>query len=376
MRLDPITSDRIKLMALWCSVLICFNHAYTLDHPYLAVAGSTSGFIDHHLQNMMKYGIARISTPFFFTVAAFMLFTAFRASSWNWTIYGSELRKRIRTLAVPFLCWAVLSFVLMASLQSIPAFKPYFTRFVLDSAPVDYVRYLLWQPVAYQLWFVRHLMLLVLVSPVIFLLVRNRRSALVWFVLCTIAWCGWHAHFTTRAVLFFSFGAFLAIHRPAIRVPAWSMSLWVALWMISACTYSLYIMHHAREHGVLNNLTIILGLLASWTVSERLVAGLMSRPLVRTLSGMTFFIYAAHEPLASLLRKALIAGIGLEHQLSYLAAWIMVGSATFALAVIAAFLLQHYLPRVYGVLAGGRSDRPRPGLVRSAPIAIATPIPG
>lgn len=112
---DISLSEKIKGLSVLCSVLVCFNHAYVV--PTAIEHASWSGTAIAIIENSFRYGVARISTPFFFMVSAYLLF---REASSLRTRYGAEIRKRVRSLLVPFLFWSTWSFVIIASIQQIP----------------------------------------------------------------------------------------------------------------------------------------------------------------------------------------------------------------------------------------------------------------
>lgn len=144
-----------------------------------------------------------------------------------------------------------------------------------------------------------------------------------------------------------------------MRLPRALLPLWVALWSIAASVRAWHVMIYGRENSALNSLAIVFGLLAAWDFAAIAARPLFAHAWVRTLAGMSFFIiYAAHEPLASLLRRALVAGVGYEHQLVYLAASAVIAAATFWLCALASLSLQRWTPGVYAILAGGRTAQP------------------
>lgn len=367
MRLSQDTADAIKLVSLWCSVLVCLNHAFTLDVPYASVAGQPLAFSTFFLQDAVKHGVVRMSTPFFFIVAAFLLFTALvrREGRAPEAVplgegYRGEIAKRVRTLAVPFLLWSAWSFALVASLQQLPQLRGMFTAPLLAQPAAVLVEKLLWNPLAHQLWFVRDLFLLALAWPAAWLLLRQRWIGLGVIAALCVPWFLWWEVRETRALVFFAVGAWLAIHRPAIPQPApWALAATGLLWLTGASLHAIHIMEVGATDPVYNNITILAQLATVWFGTLRLLPWLR-RPWLLHAAGYTFFIYVAHEPIAGFARKAAVRALG-DQPLMLFSAWILAGLATFAICLAAAMLLHRWLPAVYGLATGGRGARRSPG---------------
>lgn len=116
-------SQKIRNMGLLCAILVVSIHVNWPSDGLFTVGR----FMREFVQN----GIAEIAVPFFFTVSGFFLAQHFDDQGWWW----QETRKRIKTLAIPFMIWAIID------------------RFAINPFP-------------WPLWYVRCLMLFVLTSVV------------------------------------------------------------------------------------------------------------------------------------------------------------------------------------------------------------------
>jgi len=363
MRLSADTSDAIKLVSLWCSVLVCLNHTYTLDVPYAAVAEQPYAFATFFIQDLVKHGVVRISTPFFFLVAAYLLFAGLVRHEGRVAMavplstgYRGEVAKRVHSLAVPFILWAAWSFALLVGLQQLPQLRAMFTTPLLSEPLGVIVERLLWNPVAHPLWFLRDLFLLTLVWPLAWLLLRRRWLGLAVIAALCVPWFVWWEVRETRAVVFFALGAWLAIHRPAIPQPAsWGLIASGLVWMSGAALHALHVVRTGATDPVYNNLTIIAGLVTVWFGTRRLLPWLR-RPWLLRLSTYTFFIYVAHEPIATFARKAVMLALGTDPLMRF-TAWIVAGTITFTVCLAMAFVLRRWLPSMHARLTGGRGGR-------------------
>jgi surface polysaccharide O-acyltransferase-like enzyme len=366
MRLAKDTSDTIKLVSLWCSVLVCMNHAYTLDAPYAEMAGQPYAFGVAFVENAVKHGVVRMSTPFFFMVSAYLLFAALvRHDAGRPTIvpiadgYRGEIRKRLRSLLLPFALWSAWSFALLAAIERLPMISAMAGASILDQPPAALAETLLWNPVAHPLWFVRDLFLIALAWPLAWMLLRQRTLGLLVIAALCVPWFLWCEVRETRALVFFALGAWLAIHRPAIPRPHGAALIATGtLWLTGAALHALFIMRTGHTDPVYNNITILAELVTVWFGTQRLLPWLR-RPWLMPLAAYTFFVYVAHEPIVTFARKAAVRVLGGEPALLFVA-WIAAGAATLAICFGMAIALHRLLPAFYGLVTGGRGGKRAP----------------
>jgi len=72
--LDPIISRKIQLMSAFCTSCVVIGHAHNLTIPFSETARSGFDLIAYSTEHFVRFGLARLATPFFFAVAAFLLF--------------------------------------------------------------------------------------------------------------------------------------------------------------------------------------------------------------------------------------------------------------------------------------------------------------
>lgn len=363
MRLSPALSDKARGLTLLCSLLVCFAHAATLSRSYVYVADQPFAFTNNFIQCLWKFGLARISTPFFFCLSAFLLLDSLLPASDSPRInfraaYLRELRKRMKTLLAPFLVWSLISFLTIYSLQLLPITKGYLTRPLSQESFTSMLAILTWDPVGYPLWFMRNLFILVALSPLIYLIIRKRYLGIGFMLLTAIGWFLGLEDRSFRSLLFFSLGAFISIHRPVPPrlTPSMTLAL-LFLWVGIAGCHALTIMYSGQESVGLNNACIITGLLAVWYGYD-LLGEKPRAPMLQYIAGFTFFVYVAHEPLTGVLRKTVTAVVGADQRLG-MAAWLASGVVVFLGFLAVAMIMNQRFPRLYGFLSGGRGRHPQ-----------------
>lgn len=116
--------------------------------------------------------IVNVAVPFFFLVSGYMLARHMNEEEW----YGSALRTRLKTVVIPYVCWCVIPALIMmpvSILADFQAHRAFGTSVSLISAPFRVLGLGLEWPLNTPLWYLRSLMILVLLSPVIKLMVER-----------------------------------------------------------------------------------------------------------------------------------------------------------------------------------------------------------
>ena len=214
-------SQKIKNMSLLCSFLVVSIHIpWTHDIPLSC---------EWLIYEGVKRGVARIAVPFFFIVSGFFLAQHFSEDGW----LRREIRKRIKSLAIPYICWSIIAFaapVLLNIAADLIANRPFGTSiYFLNNAnwlqilSLDVTN----SPYLVTLWYVRCLFLLILTSSVIEYLIR--KLDFVWLMISFIFLLAFShipnenlRHFfeygyAANGLFYFSIGIFLCKHRISVK---------------------------------------------------------------------------------------------------------------------------------------------------------------
>ena len=161
-KIEAALSHKLANMGFVCVCLVVSLHL-----PFKVTEGA-----ELWLRFMWGGGVAQIAVPFFFLASGYFLAGHAREPDW----WPREFLKRIRTLYVPFLLWTGCLFVLLWAQGKLP---PFSVREVARA-----LGFIVWEsPTKGELWYVRNLLVLVLISPVF--LVPMRRSR--WWGMAVLA---------------------------------------------------------------------------------------------------------------------------------------------------------------------------------------------
>ena len=176
-----------------------------LIHSFVPQGNHLNGFAD--FQRLIDF-LSRIFAPLFFAISGYLFFNNFKFSLWN--IY-EKVKRRIHTLLIPYILGNMVFFLVLAILKKLPVIKKYITTDIvsaLDQTLLGGFYDFLLAPIAFHLWFLRDLIALTLLSPLIYYFCDKKKA---WLFLPLFFWGGAYHRFSL-SIFLFSFGAFWAIN--------------------------------------------------------------------------------------------------------------------------------------------------------------------
>lgn len=134
-----------------------------------------------YVSELLSHVIGQSAVPCFFVLSGY--FACVRGARFTeWPVYRSDLSKKLRTLALPYVIWAVLALVVVLGKQVAFARLGLEVKDALSVTP-DRLGALLWSDVYnYPLWYLRDLLCMTLLLPLWSLVTR-------WGVLSVVALC-------------------------------------------------------------------------------------------------------------------------------------------------------------------------------------------
>lgn len=350
--MNKYLSRKIRHLSFLSVLLVLFIHAYHL-HPGSAVDG-----VNFFIQNFISQGLGRIGVPFFFLFSGYLFFKDLAPTA---AAFVLKYRKRLRTLLIPYLFWSGWGLGLLLLLQSLPLFRPFLKADDLAQQSWMYLAdRLLFDPVLYQLWFLRDLLLLVLFSPLIYVLIRYLK---IWILLIlAVVWAlNQQLLVAGQAAFFFTLGAWFQLQKPDVLfrpLPARLGGLLSLCWFVLLLVQTALMWEHmdipVQLLNGLHAVVVAIGMGAVWFLYDAVVRDHVDEQgLVHKISGYTFFIFVAHEPILTLIRKALFLVCGHSAATS-LVIYFAAPTATLALVYLLGIVLKNLLPRFYLIITGGR----------------------
>jgi surface polysaccharide O-acyltransferase-like enzyme len=343
-------SEKIRLLSAVAILLVLYIHSGFHENEIPGMA------LNHYAQESISTLIGRCAVPLFYTISGYLFFLKTPQGLGS---LPEKLQKRVHTLLIPYIITALFYVAVQVAVSSIPIAGKFINSSILPDLHQSWPRVLAaifydagnGTPLAFHLWFVRNLLLLVLLSPLLYILLQYLGW---WWVLVTFLLAFTvSSYFPTFALFWFSLGGALTKHSIAVEHPKLGLTLLSLFLLLSALqlfTPELAIWGFARLP------LILLGVSASWLAYDGLVSpafSLQQHPWLNTVSDFTFFVYLFHEPTLNIVRKLLVLAIGknsMGYLFSYLASpWLFV-----ALATLAGVYLKKFFPKIYTTAVGGR----------------------
>ncbi len=313
--------------------------------------------------NLLSSVFADICVPLFFFVSGFLFFYN---SDFSKSVYVSKIKKRVNTLFVPYLIWNFIAFIILL-IQVHPRIVRFFP--LLNDYRVDITSFLssFWitnlpismsgpaNPINTPLWFIRDLMMLVMLSPIIWWLIKHFKLGTI-FILGII----WFFSLGERigfpglchqSIFFFPLGGYFGVNRlnfvELIRELFWVPFLYFCIAIADAVS------KNESYNATLHNVGVLLGMVSV----VYLVSLLLRKEKIQVddfLIGASFFVYALHNLLLGKLTKIVILYIRPESPILVLLVYFMMPTIVISLCLVLYKLLNRLSPRISSVLTGGR----------------------
>lgn len=368
--MNDYLSKKIKFLSFFAMIGVVYCHAYNYFDRFLQSRtvlseGANPGTM---LQFFISNGLVRFAVPLFFIFSGYLFFIQFE---FTWKGYLQKVLKRVRTLVVPFLIWTALAGTFLYIVYRFVGLERY--SIVYEKVGVMLENgvwsWLLNSP-AFQLWYLADLFKLVIVSPIIYWLVK--KCKLIPVVLFGILWIlEWSFLINYEGLFFFTLGAYLAINKVQLSGMVSLQDMMVdkekyksvtkiitILWVAGCFCYALcsgtmgeavYVSYLLLA---LYKINVITGLASVWRLYDINAGKWQDKKWVKTIVSCTVIVFVVHEPLQHLLTDVLLEKMTFNgvHTLIYFALPIVIILSCAGLGIV----LKKVCPRVYGVLTGGR----------------------
>lgn len=313
--------------------------------------------INIFIQNFIGNGVARTAIPIFFITSGFFFFKKFEYSS-----YFILLKKRFHTLVIPYFFWSFIVICIFYLLQSCEYTKSFFIRrLIADLSNYELLKALIVEPKNYPLWFLRDLIILIIISPMIYFFLKKIRHIYLLFLM--FLWLFFYPEVNTaldlykpNIILFFSIGGYLALYRDELLMFKIGNKTFYILFVTYIAILFLAIITTIAHQNVtpsifevvLHKLIILLGIVTIWFLLDRIkVLNVFS------ITNFTFLIYVFHEPLLTIYKKALLFISGKDALMS-LFAYIISPILIIINLLILGYLMKKFIPKISKIILGGR----------------------
>lgn len=309
--------------------------------------------------------LSKVAVPLFFFISGFLFFH--KIISFTAQTYLRKLKKRVKTILVPYLFWNLLVILFFFLAQTfLPSLMSGKNKLISDYGFSDWL-WAFWNinminpledpgayPVCYQFWFIRDLMVVMLFSPLVYFLVKKFRCYVIigLGILWLFNWWFNVVGFSITAFFFFSFGAYFSVHgknfvremKPLLLVVA---VLYGLLIVVEICFEGEVWCGYCHKLGILIGIVLAISLSAHFLMREKWHVNTF-------LSESSFFIYAYHAMPLVYVIKFLFKLMQPHTDDAMLMVYVFSPVFTIFIGLTLYYLLKKFLPVTTSIITGGR----------------------
>ena len=329
--------SKITLITFILSLLVIWIHTYNLETYGIDGSGGGLDKFTWLLETTWSAFIG-IAVPFFFFISGFLFFRTFR---FTWDGIKSKYISRIKGIVIPYIIWCTLYYLYYVILTNLPNVKNLVNS---DTVPLSLLRWLdaLWPHEYYTLWFLKELIILIALGPLIYIIFKNKYiGALFLLIFVLNSQFGW-VSIPLSGHIYYLAGAYIAV---SLKNAEYYRN---RILTVLGCVFLIALL--ALRFRFLDNTIIRLAFFVATWFAVDIFKNDHDYPWWMKI---TFFTYVAHDALLEMLEKLVLIVLG-KRTIFALLDYIFVPLIVFAiLAGIAAFL-RRFLSKVWRVITGER----------------------
>ena len=325
--MDEYLSKKISFFHFLGMVFVLYIHAGLVGYGDLAVYG----FFQKNLTN----AFCRVFQPIFFGLSGYLFFRNISHSKW---IYTEKVKKRFFTLFVPYVFFNILWGALI----------PFFHQNSFLNTPWFY------RPALGQLWFLRDLMICVMLAGPLFFLISKIKNKFLFFLLaCSMFQLLIKEFSIGYSLISFSIGAYIAVGKIDVRnIETKKLNIFMSIVCLA------YLIYYGSFVETFHNSVFLF----SWSLFYLLWIGYDKIPAVRAFQNKTicklavsysFFTYLIHDPLLNIINFKL-KNFYYESNFICFAIYLFLPLCIYALCICFGCSLKRVCPSFYRIIVGGR----------------------
>ena len=309
------------------------------------------------IEDYISYSLCNCCVPAFFIISGFLFFRNIPIDSSVSNLFISYKKKiysRARTLLLPYFIWNIIgAFFLIL--------KGYYNNY--DSFGVIIDGQIQWReffkgflylqngyPYDFPLWFIRNLILYVVISPIFYYLSKKTIIFIISQCLIFLVW-GSNPHIKYFMVIYFLIGSYLGLHEKYYSfiknrfVGIGSIFLWIVFSALNLLLTDIPLIS-LRLISFISN---IAGCCAIIWISDKFLINKL-----KLSAQAVFFIYACHGLYFTVARKIMLYIFGYRTSLQILLAYFGSFILMVSLSLLLYIIIKTISPKLSLIMSGGR----------------------
>lgn len=354
--MNKYLSNKLTFFSFWLIVFVVLLHSLNIDF-------STCNNLFCNLQYLLSHKLSQIAVPLFFIISGYLYFHKLGLNcKIRLSFFVVNNKKRIRSVLVPYILWCTLWFLFMYIIQCLPAIRSYFPQPLHEMSTKDKLLNLYYYPLNYPFWFLRELLTLFVISPLIFLLVKYLKWLFLILIIVVVLMLDELITFMGITLLsatpffYFGLGAFFTLLKTPMRFNAKKVLafLLIVVWLL----LNIISLYNEKEPFLVKNLNHgfqilkdTIGCLALWYLYDLLNRKKQWKNY--QFYNYSFFIFAFHGIPTLILVKISMA-LFKDDALSLFISYMIIVPSIIMLSIVIGMVLKKILPNFYNVLVGSR----------------------
>lgn len=337
-RINQNLSKAFDLLRFPLAILVVYLHIAPVFNPWDTPADVNPVYF--HINRTICL-IAACAVPTFFFISAYLI--SYKTDKLTLQGYKSVLIKRFLTLFVPYLIWNLISCGYLAATHQ------------LEGMPT--LGFVFLRPANFPLWFIRNLIVLVILYPVFILFAKFTKKAGFIVISCLFVISPFFGTLqyldilTMRSLFFFYFGIYAGwFKRDADRIS--TMSKWgiIVVWLLIFFT------------ELFGSSTLSIGFINLYLLFGCMSFVLLANETVRyyrysippVLASATYFIYLTHKIGPTYISKQIVSLLPMNETMYEIVVFLFAPIITVCICVYVYMLLKRLIPNAFKYLTGGR----------------------
>lgn len=378
---DELLSKTIDYLRFPLCVGIVFAH-FNLSNG-LEIHGVKHGMENSdwyfYFLRLVNWVLPSLIVPMFFIFSGLLFFYK---KDFSAEVYKQKLKSRAMTLLVPYILWNIIA-ILWRLKCLLPVFSSFYrpvevqvsisrifntffcnienSGIIVGPPTADVPVGIL--PIDGPLWFVRDLMLMVVVSPLIYWMIKKGGMwilslfGIVWFCaswfLLEDSFLKLYSGQFFMAFFFFSWGAYFSISKQNLVLSFRRFNSAPVIYIVLAIVDVLT--QHLEHNWIIHNTGLLVGVVSLVVIASHLLES--GRPsFSQTLVNSCFFIYALHDLFVTDVGKFafLMLHVPEKNPYAMLSLYFIVPVFTILVCLLFNISLRRYAPKLCSLLTGGR----------------------
>lgn len=343
--------NKVTWMMFLLSILVIWVHSYNVD----LFAGGFEGPLRDgaaKIENMVSVGLGQIAVPGFFLLSSYLFFRNYRPD-----LLVKKWKGRFQSIVIPYVIWNSMYYLGYAAATRLPFVQSVVGKDAVPFRLDEYLKAVLQYSHAPIFWYLYQLIILILLSPVIYFLVKGKITGLVYLaaLFAAIHFGLDMQHPNTDALTYYSAAAWMALHGKEWVEAAWNRRrAYVGVGIMVFAGFCFYRMGRGGADVLWTVFFRLLAPAALWLLIRDSALG-AAKPWMK----QSLYLYAVHYVIVRFMNKG--AAMALRPVLkgeammgAALVIYFLQPVAVVWLSYGSALILSRYLPPVWKVLSGGR----------------------